>query len=114
MTNNTNDTFKIIIALCFIVPILSVANDSVIAAAASEDIIGATLCNIVANLTGGIAKSIATVAIFAVGVGLFMGKLNWGTAFVTASGVAVVFGAQKILVWLGSGVISNATCTSIG
>ena len=113
MTNNTNDTFKIIIALCFVVPILSMANDAAFASG-SEDIIGATLCNIVANLTGGIAKSIATVAIFAVGVGLFMGKLNWGTAFVTASGVAVVFGAQKILVWLGSGVISNATCTAVG
>ena len=116
---NTYNTFKIVLALCFVVPILSIANEAIFAAAAAgasqtNDVIGNTLCIIVSNLTGGIAKSIGTMAIFAVGVGLFMGKLNWGTAFVTAAGVAVVFGANKLLVWLGGGSgIVNSTCNVV-
>ncbi len=111
MITNTQDAFKFIIALCFVIPILSVANDAIVAAG-SVDVIGTTLCTLVSNLKGGVAKSIGTMAIFAVGVGLFMGKLNWGTAFVTAAGVAVVFGADKLLQWVGGGTYAtNATCT---
>lgn len=113
----THNAFKLVIALCFAIPILSISNEAIFAtgtAAAANDVIGTTLCGIVNNLKGGIAKSIGTMAIFAVGVGLFMGKLNWGTAFVTAAGVAVVFGAEKILYWLGGAAISTASCTALG
>jgi type IV secretory pathway VirB2 component (pilin) len=114
MMKETHNSFKIILALCFVIPILSIANEAIFAAANSNDVIGSTLCTIVNNLKGGIAKSIGTMAIFAVGVGLFMGKLNWGTAFVTAAGVAVVFGADKLLWWLAGSTVTNATCASIG
>ena len=67
---------------------------------AGDDVIGDTLCKLVKNLSGGIARSIATIAIFAVGIGLFMGKINWGIGAATTSGVAIVFGAEKLAKWL--------------
>ncbi|MGC0372160.1 MAG: hypothetical protein DGJ47_000866 [Rickettsiaceae bacterium] len=78
-------------------------------AGANDDIIGNTLCRLVANLGGGIARGIATLAIFAVGVGLFLGKLNWGIAAATAAGVGVIFGAPQLVAFL-SGNADDATC----
>lgn len=75
----------------------------------TDDVIGATLCRLVANLSGGIAKGIATIAIFSVGVGLFLGKLNWGIAAATAAGVGIIFSAPQLVSFLaGSGV--DSTC----
>ena len=79
------------------------------AAFATEDVIGDTLCRLVANLSGGIARGIATLAIFSVGVGLFLGKLNWGIAAATAAGVGIIFSAPKLVGFL-SGDDSNSTC----
>ncbi len=67
------------------------------ALASEHDIIGKTLCNLVDVISGQIARGIATLAIFAVGVGLFMGKVSWGLAATTAGGVAVVFGASSLV-----------------
>lgn len=81
--------------------------DFAVASGNTNDVIGNTLCGVVNNLTGGIAKSIATLAIFAVGVALFMGKLNWGTAAMTAAGVGIVFGAPKLVAWIGGSSIGT-------
>ena len=78
-------------------------------AAADNDVVGQTLCRLVANLSGGIARGIATIAIFSVGVGLFLGKLNWGIAAATAAGVGIIFAAPKLVAFL-SGDSANATC----
>lgn len=67
---------------------------------AADDIIGDTLCKLVKNLSGGISRSIATIAIFAVGIGLFMGKLSWGIGAATAAGVSIIFGSEKLVRWL--------------
>ena len=40
------------------------------------------------------------VAIFSVGVGLFLGKLNWGIAAATAAGVGIIFSAPQLVSWL--------------
>ena len=79
------------------------------AAFAAEDVIGETLCRLVGNLSGGIARGIATLAIFSVGVGLFLGKLNWGIAAATAAGVGIIFSAPKLVAFL-SGDADNANC----
>ena len=75
----------------------------------NNDVVGATLCRLVANLSGGIARGIATIAIFAVGVGLFLGKLNWGIAAATAAGVGIIFSAPKLVAFL-SGDVNNSSC----
>jgi type IV secretory pathway VirB2 component (pilin) len=76
---------------------------------ADNDVIGQTLCRLVQNLKGGIARGIATIAIFSVGVGLFLGKLNWGIAAATAAGVGIIFSAPQLVAFL-SGDAANATC----
>ncbi|MDG1437146.1 MAG: TrbC/VirB2 family protein [Rickettsiaceae bacterium] len=87
--------------------IVLVASES--AFAADNDVIGDTLCRLVNNLSGGIAKGIATLAIFSVGVGLFLGKLNWGIAAATAAGVGVIFSAPQLVAFLSGE--DDATCT---
>lgn len=77
--------------------------------ASKNDVIGETLCRLVANLSGPTARAIATIAIFAVGVGMFLGKLNWGIAAATAAGVGVIFSAPELVAFL-SGDDANAIC----
>ncbi|MEY3197537.1 MAG: hypothetical protein RLZZ59_908 [Pseudomonadota bacterium] len=112
---NKNFYWRIMMAICVMFAVIS-ASDVAVANGGQQqqqqqgnDIIGETLCRLVNNLSGGIAKSIATIAIFAVGVGLFMGKLNWGVAAATAAGVGIIFGAGQLVAWL-SGDANNATC----
>lgn len=54
----------------FAISIIIVASDAAFATTSSNDVVGDTLCRLVSNLSGGIARGIATIAIFAVGVGL--------------------------------------------
>ena len=91
----------------FAISIIVVSCDA--AFASNNDVVGDTLCRLVSNLSGGIARGIATIAIFAVGVGLFLGKLNWGIAASTAAGVGIIFSAPKLVAFL-SGSDANSNC----
>ena len=75
---------------------------------AATDPIGAQLCAIVLTLSGPTAKAISIVALIGVGVGLFMGKVNWGVALATAAGVIVIFSANTMISFLGGANASNA------
>lgn len=92
----------------FAISIIIVSCDAAFAGT-SNDVVGDTLCRLVSNLSGGIARGIATIAIFAVGVGLFLGKLNWGIAAATAAGVGIIFSAPKLVAFL-SGSDANSNC----
>lgn len=107
LITNKDFYWRVFTTLCVIGAIIS-ACDS--AFAGGNDVIGNTLCSLVNNISGGIARSIATMAIFAVGIGLFMGKLSWGTAALTAAGVGVIFGAGKLVSWLSAGAASGDAC----
>jgi type IV secretory pathway VirB2 component (pilin) len=96
-------------AICIIITSADAAFAAAAPAAADNDVVGQTLCRLVANLSGGIARGIATIAIFSVGVGLFLGKLNWGIAAATAAGVGIIFAAPRLVAFL-SGDAANATC----
>jgi len=91
----------------FAISIIVVSCDA--AFASNNDVVGDTLCRLVSNLSGGIARGIATIAIFAVGVGLFLGKLNWCIAAATAAGVGIIFSAPKLVAFL-SGSDANSNC----
>ena len=110
---NKDFYWRVLTTLCVMCAIIS-ACDAAFATAtvATGDVIGDTLCALVNNVSGGIAKSIATLAIFAVGIGLFMGKLSWGTAALTAAGVGVIFGASKLVGWLGGSDATGACPTA--
>ena len=109
---NRDLIWRLFLALCA-VSIIMAASDAAWAAAqatdSSNDVVGQTLCRLVQNLSGGVARGIATIAIFAVGVGLFLGKLNWGIAAATAAGVGIIFSAPKLVAFL-SGDANNSNC----
>ena len=96
--------FLVFASICVVLTASDAAFAADAAAANNNNVVGATLCRLVSNLTGGIARGIATIAIFSVGVGLFLGKLNWGIAAATAAGVGIIFSAPKLVAFLsGSG-----------
>lgn len=66
----------------------------------ADDIGGQILCRLVSHLSGAIAKGIATIVIFSVGVGLFLGKVKWGVAAATAAAVGIIFSAVRLLSFL--------------
>lgn len=79
------------------------------AAASADDPITEVLCKVTTALTGKLGKSIATIGIVALGVGLFLGKLSWGLAVATAVGVALIFGAGTFIEWINPS--ANVNCT---
>jgi len=107
---NSDLVWRLFLSLCA-VSIIIAASDAAFASASgnSNDVVGNTLCRLVENLSGGVARGIATIAIFAVGVGLFLGKLNWGIAAATAAGVGIIFSAPKLVAFL-SGDANNSSC----
>lgn len=103
--------WRLLLLFCAISVVIT-ASDATFAASTTDsanDVVGQTLCRLVLNLQGGTARGIATIAIFSVGVGLFLGKLNWGIAAATAAGVGIIFAAPKLVAFL-SGDADNATC----
>lgn len=108
---DSNFIWRLFLLLASISVIFTATDAAIAASTAPEnnDVVGETLCRLVANLNGGIARGIATIAIFSVGVGLFLGKLNWGIAAATAAGVGVIFSAPRLVAFL-SGDSDNANC----
>ncbi len=109
---NRDIAWRLLLVMCSISVILLSCDDAFAATAtnvAKDDVVGQTLCRLVSNLSGGIARAIATIAIFSVGVGLFLGKLNWGIAAATAAGVGIIFSAPQLVAFL-SGDDSNSDC----
>lgn len=92
----------------YLLPGMAFATDSGGAASASNAI-EMVFCNVINMMTGTTGKSIATVAVIAVGIGALLGKVSWGMALIVALGVALVFGASTIVQALGG---SGSSCTS--
>ncbi len=119
MTNNTqlNSSnarlgWNLFYFFCLSLVITNFGGEAIAAGSGTqEDVIGNTLCRVTDALTGGIAQAIATMAIFTVGVYLFMGKMQWGTAAATAAGVGIIFGAGKIVEWITGG--ESGTCATV-
>ena len=56
--------FLLLAAIGMIIVVSDTAFAAAAPAAADNDVVGQTLCRLVANLSGGIARGIATIAIF--------------------------------------------------
>ena len=107
-----NISYKNLLFLLYVFLIITSFINSAMADAppTGSDVIGQTLCNVVANLTqGGIAKSVATIAIFALGVGLFVGKANWPVALSTVAGIGIIFSATLLIGWITGQTITSCT-----
>lgn len=83
-------------------------------AAAATDPLGDAMCKIFALVTGSIAKTVGVIGIAALGIGLFLGKLNWGVAVAVGIGVILIFGAPQVIGWLTGGDAANVKCDGSG
>jgi type IV secretory pathway VirB2 component (pilin) len=113
MNNKIEQYWIMALTMCF-VSIILFSPDFALAATqtASNNPLACTLYTIQATLTGALGKGIATIAIVALGIGLFLGKLSWGLAIATSIGVGMIFGADKIVTWLSGSTVASANCTS--
>lgn len=66
------------------------------------------LCNVLAFVTGGIGKTIASFIIIGVGLGFFTGKVSWGVLIGVTLGISAMFGAPAIVKAITGG--STAFC----
>lgn len=73
----------------------------------NQNAIEIVLCNVVDALTGPIGRMVGTIAIIALAIGLFLGKLSWGLAVATGIGVAMLLGAATVVNWLGKNIPGN-------
>jgi type IV secretory pathway VirB2 component (pilin) len=89
------------INLLIVAIVLLLANNALAGATGGEALSG-TLTKVVCELTGTTGKAIATLAIVAMGMGLFVGKLSWGVAAATSVGVGMLFAAPKVVSWLSA------------
>ncbi len=105
-----SNTLRLFLSFALIFFILSMHNEVFATATASTDVIGGKLCAVVKILTGATAKAVATVAIFFLGIGLFMGKVNWGVGAVTIIGIVVIFSANTFIDVIGGSGASAVTC----
>lgn len=119
MTNtlklNSDFAWKALMFFCAASLILA-SSDSAFASY-SSDPIGYQLCVLVATLSGGVAKAVATVAIIGVAGGLLLGKLNWIVALTVSVGVIIIFSAGTIVATIsgaggGAGVGTEAASCS--
>lgn len=118
MTNNSDIMKKMGFFICFIalftvvLPNIAFAADPSGYSASSTGLTG-VLCNVVQQLQGGLGKAIATIAIIVLGIGLFLGKLSWPLALITAIGIGMIFGAANIVDWIGGSSDASTTCSSL-
>lgn len=80
--------------------------------ATNQGTIAGTICQVIGELRGPIARGLAAIAIIFLGFSLFLGKISWGIALALAIGIGAVFGAPEIVKLLGDG--SNGSCKDLG
>jgi type IV secretion system protein VirB2 len=60
------------------------------------------LCNVIQVAQGATGKTIATLVIISMAIGLFLGKITWGVAIAVAVGMGVLFGANTVVSFVSS------------
>lgn len=71
-----------------------------------------SICDLTTQLNGTVGKGVATVAVAAAGIMALYGRAAWGTVFVVAGGIALVFSAVGVLGLLGVGGATNCAADS--
>jgi len=71
--------------------------------AAGSETVANTICAIVGELQGPVARGVAAFGIIFLGFSLFLGKISWGVALALGIGIGAIFGANDIVGLLNSG-----------
>lgn len=92
---------KSLIGFAIIILTILIFSDSAFASGSgNSDAVGSRLCTFAALLRGNIAKAVATFAIFVVGGGMLMGKINWVSAVSVCVGILVIFMAPNMVLMI--------------
>lgn len=67
------------------------------------------LCNAVLFMQEGAGKPLSIMALIALAVGLFFGKMSWMLAIVVFLGIALLFGAESIVVAIKGDNVGTTT-----
>jgi type IV secretory pathway VirB2 component (pilin) len=103
---STSNSWQMCLVFCLVAVTMVCPVESFAAADASG--LTTALCKVVTMLTGTVGQAIAMIALVALGVGIFLGKLSWPLALATAVGITFIFSAGKIVGWISGG--AAATC----
>jgi type IV secretory pathway VirB2 component (pilin) len=96
-TISTESAWTLCVIFCLVAVFLAVPEFSF--AVDTENVMEKMLCKVRNTLVGPTGKVIATVGIFFLGIGLFLGKISWGIAIAVGLGIAAIFGADTIIKW---------------
>lgn len=103
---SVNNSWQLCILFCLTAAVF-LAPDIASATSTTNDGISQVLCLIVTKLTGPIGKAAGMIGLVALGIGIFLGKLNWPLALSIALGITFIFSASTIIGWL-TGTASNS------
>ena len=101
----TNNSWQLCLVFC-LVALTMISSDAF--AATDTSGLSTALCKVVTLLTGTLGQAVAMIALVALGIGIFLGKLSWPLALATAVGITFIFSAGKIVGWITGG--TAATC----
>ncbi len=66
--------------------------------------VGRALCNMVYYTKSSVARSLSALSIIILAIAAMFGKISWGNVIMVALGIAAVFGASQLSVFIGSHV----------
>jgi type IV secretion system protein VirB2 len=80
-----------------------------LALADSTDPIGGMLTGVLNFFNTGVARSVATIAVIAMGVAAYIGKISWELAMKIGAGMILTFGASALVTQFGgyAGTVSG-------
>ncbi len=61
---------------------------------------GNVMCQLVAIIYGNLGRAIAVLSVIVIGIGATLGKITWGLALTVGTGIATVFGAVPLVMYL--------------
>ena len=91
------------LCLIFVVAFLSFYSfpDIAFASTHTKSPVGDVLCIVQSFFTGNAGKGIACIGILILGVGAMYGKITWAQATVVGVGIAILFGADSLIIAIG-------------
>ncbi len=88
------------VILCVVALLLLMASDLALAQstdALGSSTLGTALQNLVTTLNGGVARSLAIVAVIGMGIAALTGRVEWSRAIVVVLGVGLIFSATTLI-----------------
>ncbi len=99
------------VALLCAIFLLLINATSAWAAAGNPMDITTALCRVINLLTGSVGQAISVIAIIALGIGMFLGKVNWGIGLAVVAAMGLIFGANTLVMLISQNDDQGQVCT---